>query len=188
MKFERGRIRRLVLLALNDLGTFVYNYHDIVKQIIEIEPKLTVDDLLGHSANCRLNNSSLLEAVEYLNDKGLIEYHPDQPGNAPAPVLFRARINAYGKDVIDDPNRLDKEIPIVNQSINISGGQAAISGVGNATFNVNQCLPDDEETKKDIEELREYITSKPKLLEWVLGIAPMIPGLLELLKAIGVLK
>ncbi|MCD6502514.1 hypothetical protein J7L01_07915 [bacterium] len=131
---EEGEIRRLVLKALYELGVDDYGGEEILVKILKLEPRLTKKDLLNE--NSEYGNSPILKAIVYLHDKKLIEYNPIEEIGFPVEEFY-ARINAYGIDVIDDPNKITDEIPVVHQNINVSGGQAAVSGVGDATFNIN---------------------------------------------------
>ena len=167
---NRGLIRRLLLKALYDLeiengiGNLFPN-SDIKKKMEKIAEKELNEKF-------EISDDMCLEAAIYLSDKKLIDWKP--LGGMPFGIVkFVARINAYGKDVIDDKNKLDKEIPLVvsQQNINIFGGViGAITQEGE--INIEKLI---QNSPKELEELKNFINNKPKLLDWIKNLAETIP-------------
>ena len=167
---NRGLTRRFLLKALNDL--------ELENGIGNLFPMSVIKKKMEEIAEKELNekfeisDDMCLEAAIYLSDKGLINWKP-LDGMPFGIVNFVARINAYGKDVIDDENKLDKEIPLVSeqQNINISGGfVGAITQKGE--INIEELI---QNSPKELEELKNFINNKPKLLDWIKTLAEAIP-------------
>lgn len=166
---NRGLIRRLLLKALYELELekgigSQFPMSVIKKKMEEIAEKELSDKF-------EITDEMCIEAAEYLSDKKLIDWTP--LGGMPIGIVkFVARINAYGKDVIDDKNKLDNEIPLVvsQQNINIFGGVVgAITQEGE--INIGKLI---KNSPKELEELKKFISKKPKLLDWIKSLAEAI--------------
>jgi len=65
---EKGKIRRLMLQALNELEPGEFNSGEIAEKMLQISDyPITADDL---------SNEIMVESAEYLADKGLITWKP----------------------------------------------------------------------------------------------------------------
>jgi len=91
--------------------------------------------------------------------------------------------------VVDDPNRLDKEIPItqVQQNISVSGGQVGITGTGNIDIKIEEIVQNaPEDIRKELEALKKYPEKRPSLLDWLKTVSEAVPPIALLLKLFGV--
>ena len=71
---EKGKIRRLLLKVLNELGTGEKSYEEIIDKMIEISNnEINRRNLLNFDDENQLYNSPFLEAIEYLEEKGFIK-------------------------------------------------------------------------------------------------------------------
>jgi len=177
---EKEEIRRLMLKALEELNTELPGelFHDnfILRKMKELS-----DDI----RNKEIPINKLIESAQYLSDGKLIEYEPS--GGMGPTVMFFARINKDGQDVIDNPNRLDAIVPLsqsVQQTINVSGGQANIIGIGDINQIINEAPPEiKKELDEFMEEIKNSLDKKSKLKEWLKSLgASAIPILYELFK------
>ena len=91
--------------------------------------------------------------------------------------------------MVDDPNRLDKEIPItqVQQNISVSGGQVGITGTGNIDIKIEEIVQNaPEDIRKELEALKKYLEKRPSLLDWLKTVSEAVPPIALLLKLFGV--
>ena len=168
---NRGLIRRLLLKALYELELENGIGNLFLKSVIKKKMEEIAEKELNEKFE--ITYDMCTEAAKYLSDKGLIDWAPLRSSVPVGIVTFEARINAYGKDVIDDKNKLDKEIPLIvseQQNINISGGfVGAITQKGE--INIEKLI---KNSPKELEELKKFISKKPKLLDWIKSLAEAI--------------
>ena len=167
---NRGLIRRLLLKALYELELENGIGNLFLKSVIKKKMEEIAEKELNEKFE--ISDDMCTEAAMYLSDKGLIDWESFR--SMPVGIVtFEARINAYGKDVIDDKNKLDKEIPLIvseQQNINISGGfVGAITQKGE--INIEKLI---KNSPKELEELKKFISKKPKLLDWIKSLAEAI--------------
>ncbi len=177
---EKFEIRRLLLEVLYELGTGLHKHDKILAKMAE-KSGMPQEFFCGKY----LQNSLLLEAIEYLNDKKLIVYEPQYAANLQGPFAFKARIHANGKDIVNNKEKLDKEIPPTQQIINVQAGGTVWGITNTGDVNIEQIfnnIPDD--VKNELADVQKTLKEKPKVKYWIekIMIAAVPPATQLLLK------
>jgi hypothetical protein len=184
-----------MLRALNELGSSVMHSHEnIINQMNSLcEDNSDFAFLKSSTTGGGLAGSQFLEIARYLKDKNLIELDcvSRKSRNEECDIFIRsckARITAHGLDIIEDDQRLDKEIPIPQNKmeVNIHGdNKGPISQNGDANVNIEKIINGLEpDAIKELLELKNHLGDKSSFIDWLKSASASIPAVIQIISVV----